>query len=145
KQIRIKVVNPAVTVATYTKADGSVNKIFPNKACLRNLTYSCLIYVDVSCAMAIIPWNKAISSTFHKLCDKNETIFTQKVFIRKIPVMVRSIFCNLHGKTKKELINLNKCLYEGGYFIINGSEKVLIAQEQPANNYIFVFEKLSHS
>jgi DNA-directed RNA polymerase II subunit RPB2 len=30
---------------------------------------------------------------------------------------------------------------QGGYFIINGSEKVLIAQERMANNHVYVFAK----
>lgn len=30
---------------------------------------------------------------------------------------------------------------QGGYFIINGSEKVLIAQERMANNHVYVFKK----
>ena len=30
---------------------------------------------------------------------------------------------------------------QGGYFIINGSEKVLIAQERMANNHVYVFRK----
>ncbi len=32
-------------------------------------------------------------------------------------------------------------LPQGGYFIINGSEKVLIAQERMANNHVYVFKK----
>ena len=30
---------------------------------------------------------------------------------------------------------------QGGYFVINGSEKVLIAQERMANNHVYVFRK----
>ena len=30
---------------------------------------------------------------------------------------------------------------QGGYFIVNGSEKVLIAQERMANNHVYVFKK----
>lgn len=32
------------------------------------------------------------------------------------------------------------CL-QGGYFVVNGSEKVLIAQERMANNHVYVFKK----
>ena len=32
-------------------------------------------------------------------------------------------------------------LLQGGYFVINGSEKVLIAQEKMANNHVYVFKK----
>ena len=34
---------------------------------------------------------------------------------------------------------------KGGYFIINGSEKVLIAQERMASNQVFVFAKQGNS
>jgi DNA-directed RNA polymerase II subunit RPB2 len=30
---------------------------------------------------------------------------------------------------------------QGGYFVVNGSEKVLIAQERMANNHVYVFKK----
>ena len=30
---------------------------------------------------------------------------------------------------------------QGGYFVVNGSEKVLIAQERMANNHVYVFRK----
>ncbi|KAJ3043608.1 DNA-dependent RNA polymerase II [Rhizophlyctis rosea] len=34
---------------------------------------------------------------------------------------------------------------QGGYFIINGSEKVLIAQERMATNHMFVFSRAAPS
>ena len=47
----------------------------------------------------------------------------------------------LFAITDKELTEL-ECPYdEGGYFIINGSEKVLIAQERMAANSVYVFMK----
>ena len=33
------------------------------------------------------------------------------------------------------------CAAQGGYFVVNGSEKVLIAQERMANNHVYVFRK----
>jgi DNA-directed RNA polymerase II subunit RPB2 len=42
--------------------------------------------------------------------------------------------------TDRDLTELNECpLDPGGYFIINGSEKVLIAQERMAGNMVYVF------
>ena len=59
----------------------------------------------------------------------------QKTFIGKIPIMLRSTYCLLSGLTDRDLTELNECpLDPGGYFIINGSEKVLIAQEKMATN-----------
>ena len=51
----------------------------------------------------------------------------QKTFIGKIPIMLRSAYCLLNGMTDRDLTELNECpLDPGGYFIINGSEKVRI-------------------
>jgi DNA-directed RNA polymerase beta subunit len=37
----------------------------------------------------------------------------------------------------KELAAMSECIYDqGGYFVVNGSEKVLIAQERRANNMV---------
>ena len=59
----------------------------------------------------------------------------QKTFIGKIPIMLRSTYCLLNALTDRDLTELNECpLDPGGYFIINGSEKVLIAKEKMATN-----------
>ena len=60
--------------------------------------------------------------------------------------MLRSTFCILHELSPAELYDLNECPYDsGGYFIINGSEKVLIAQERMATNHVYVFAKAQPS
>lgn len=60
--------------------------------------------------------------------------------------MLRSGFCILKGLESKDLYDLNECpLDQGGYFIINGSEKVLIAQERMAGNHVYVFAKAQPS
>jgi DNA-directed RNA polymerase beta subunit len=60
--------------------------------------------------------------------------------------MLRSSFCILADLGERELYDLNECPYDsGGYFIINGSEKVLIAQERMATNHVYVFAKAQPS
>lgn len=60
--------------------------------------------------------------------------------------MLRSEFCWLKGLEEDNMFNLNECPYDsGGYFIINGSEKVLIAQERMAANHVYVFSKSAPS
>src|ERR1700742_3739087 len=60
--------------------------------------------------------------------------------------MLRSGFCILNNLSDSELYDLNECPYDqGGYFIINGSEKVLIAQERMATNHVYVFAKAQPS
>ncbi|CAE6412457.1 DNA-directed RNA polymerase II subunit B [Rhizoctonia solani AG-1 IB] len=130
---------------TITEADGSVVPVFPQEARLRNLTYSAPLYVDMT------------KRVLHGYEDENgETQFrpegngleerADKVWIGKVPIMLRSGFCILKGLEPKDLYDLNECpLDQGGYFIINGSEKVLIAQERMAGNHVYVFAKAQPS
>lgn len=56
--------------------------------------------------------------------------------------MLRSQYCNLFKYSEKDFPSLGECPYDqGGYFIINGSEKVLIAQERMSANHVYVFQK----
>lgn len=57
--------------------------------------------------------------------------------------MVRSNFCHLKSLQDDEIVkNARECVYDqGGYFVINGGEKVIIAQERMANNIVLVFHK----
>ena len=65
--------------------------------------------------------------------------------IEKIPIMLHSTFI-LCGLPDQDLYDLNECPYDSGsYFIINGSEKVLIAQEHMATNHVYVFAKAQPS
>ncbi|XP_032489620.1 DNA-directed RNA polymerase II subunit RPB2 isoform X3 [Phocoena sinus] len=103
--------------------------MMPNEARLRNLTYSAPLYVDIT--KTVIKEGEEQLQTQH-----------QKTFIGKIPIMLRSTYCLLNGLTDRDLCELNECpLDPGGYFIINGSEKVLIAQEKMATNTVYVFAK----
>nr|XP_043625222.1 DNA-directed RNA polymerase II subunit RPB2-like [Erigeron canadensis] len=116
-----------------TEPDGGTTTLFPNAARLRNLTYSAPLYVDVT------------KTTIKKGHDGEEVTETQdfsQVFIGKIPIMLRSSYCMLYQNSEKDLAELGECPYDqGGYFIINGSEKVLIAQETMATNHVYVFKK----
>lgn len=65
-----------------------------------------------------------------------------KEFLGYVPIMLRSKYCVLDGKSDKELTDLGECIFDqGGYFIINGSEKVLIAIERMSTNQVYCFKK----
>ncbi|MDC0510783.1 hypothetical protein OAN61_00085 [bacterium] len=54
-------------------------------------------------------------------------------------------YCNLKDKSEVQLAECGECLYDpGGYFVINGSEKVVIAQERAAMNRVYCFNKVKH-
>ncbi|CAA0816195.1 DNA-directed RNA polymerase II subunit 2 [Striga hermonthica] len=116
-----------------TESDGETNTLYPKAARLRNLTYSSPLYVDV------------IKRVVKKGYDCEEVMETQefpKVFIGKVPIMLRSSYCSLFSLSEKDLMEIGECPYDqGGYFIINGSEKVLIAQEKMSTNHVYVFKK----
>ncbi|KAK6022168.1 DNA-directed RNA polymerase, beta subunit [Ostertagia ostertagi] len=80
------------------------------QARLRNLTYSSPLYVDIT---------KQIQRDDEVTERKYE-----KVFVGKIPIMLRSSYCMLSNMSDRDLTELNECpLDPGGYFVINGSEK----------------------
>jgi len=107
-----------------TEADGSKRNIFPVEARLRKLTYSAPTFIEVSA---------------HINGVQRESFTTQ---IGNIPIMLKSKCCHLHGLNKQELIDKGEDPDEpGGYFIINGTEKVLITIEDLASNK-FLIEKM---
>ncbi|XP_025093767.1 DNA-directed RNA polymerase II subunit RPB2 [Pomacea canaliculata] len=114
---------------THWEKDGVATPLMPNEARLRNLTYSAPLYVDIK--KTVIKEGEDPVETLH-----------QKTYIGRIPIMLRSTYCLLNGLTDRDLTELNECpLDPGGYFIINGSEKVLIAQEKMATNTVYVFQQ----
>lgn len=60
--------------------------------------------------------------------EKGEKV---SVFIGNIPLMLKSIYCPLRGKSKEELVMYGEDPNDpGGYFIVEGNEKVVLGQEQ---------------
>lgn len=99
------------------EADGSRRTITPLEARLRNLTYSSPIYLDI----------------FPKINGIERD--PEQVFIGELPIMVKSKACHLYGLGKNELLDLGEDpLDPGGYFIVNGTEKVLISLEDLVPN-----------
>ncbi|KAI9931502.1 hypothetical protein ASPWEDRAFT_181191 [Aspergillus wentii DTO 134E9] len=68
-----------------------------------------------------------------------QRVIKKGVAIGRMPVMLRSSKCVLSNKTPSEMSVLNECpLDPGGYFIVNGTEKVILVQEQLSKNRIIV-------
>jgi DNA-directed RNA polymerase II subunit RPB2 len=116
-----------------TEADGETATLWPKAARLRNLTYSAPLYVDVT---------KFVTRKTEEGEEETDQEDLSKVYIGKVPIMLRSRYCTLFENSDKDLTELGECPYDqGGYFIINGSEKVLIAQEKMSTNHVYVFKK----
>ncbi len=112
---KIKVLKPNVI-----ESDGSTSLLIPAEARLRNLTYSAPIFLEIS-------------------IKQDGQIENQEVEIGRIPVMVRSKACNLSNASKEELVaNYMDGEDPGGYFIVNGNERIMIMTEDLAANQPFV-------
>jgi DNA-directed RNA polymerase II subunit RPB2 len=134
---------------TITEADGTVVPIFPQEARLRNLTYSAPLYIEMTKKVLVgreDPAGAPGEMQWIQESGDDENSEPIKVWIGKVPIMLRSSYCILNDLQDKDLYDLNECPYDsGGYFIINGSEKVLIAQERMATNHVYVFAKAQPS
>ena len=61
------------------------------------------------------------------------------VVIGRMPIMLRSNLCHLQGKNEAALARMGECpLDPGGYFVVKGTEKVILVQEQLSKNRILV-------
>ena len=111
--------------------DGSTKPMTPYIARMRNMSYSSPISVDFTASIIKDPQGEAIELDSKKM---------SKVNIGKIPIMIRSKYCVLNSHSKYRYKN-NECMYDyGGYFIINGNEKVCVSQEKIAENKVYVFK-----
>jgi DNA-directed RNA polymerase II subunit RPB2 len=115
--------------------DGSVSTLTPHHARLRSLTYSSALYVNVHQKVFTVD-EKTQKRTLLKLVDY------EKVYLGHIPIMLKSEYCWLKSLPNNALVELGECVFDqGGYFLINGSEKVLVATERMANNFVYCFQK----
>jgi DNA-directed RNA polymerase II subunit RPB2 len=127
---------------TTVEKDSTVTNMFPHEARLRNLTYSAPLYVDVSQNQYHVPRDINIGDPSEDLGEPFQTEQARKEFLGYVPIMLRSLFCVLSDKDDADLGDLGECIYDqGGYFVINGSEKVIIAQERLSNNHVYAFKK----
>lgn len=118
----------------FQEVTGETVRLFPNEARLRNLTYSAPLYCDVT--------KTEITRTSDGY-EHTESDQPRQVFMGRIPIMLRSRYCVLYTLSNDEEFNkMGEChVDQGGYFVINGSEKVLLAQERMSANHVFVFAK----
>ncbi|PMD38887.1 DNA-directed rna polymeras-like protein III subunit [Hyaloscypha variabilis F] len=97
------------------------NEITPNECRLRDMTYAAAIRVDI------------------KYIRGKEIISRKNIAIGRLPIMLRSSKCRLAGKNDREMAHMNECALDpGGYFIVNGTEKVILVQEQLSKNRVIV-------
>ena len=107
--------------------------MFPDDARKNHLNYFATVYADVeqiSEHVNVLTGEKTI-----KVVTKSAE--NDPIAIANIPVMIKSKYCSnsikdLHGE----------CKYDpGGYFIVNGQEKVVMSIEKMVDNKYLVFTK----
>jgi DNA-directed RNA polymerase II subunit RPB2 len=107
--------------------------LFPNEARLRNQTYASELRADMLIKYHSYSYNGG---------DIDETIEEKQikdVMLSKIPIMLHSKLCILRNQPFDVLREMGECPYDqGGYFVINGKEKVIIAQERNVTNKLFI-------
>jgi len=131
-EIRIEFTDSYFTKPMIYENDGSTKIMYPQEARLRNISYSMPINVDMVVTVVKDPQSNEPTITLKKIL--------KNISIGKIPIMVRSEFCSLHNNPSKTRKN-DECKYDmGGYFIVNGNEKVIVGQEKMTENKVHVFE-----
>ena len=110
--------------------DGKLSEMLPNDARLRNLTYKSTIFCNIGIHFIFHKASKSLSNVVKNF---------EKVNIGSIPIMIHSKTCILHNLDSIKLSELGECPYDqGGYFIINGKEKVILSQEKKVNNILYI-------
>lgn len=115
----VRVVIPQPTIIS---SDRGNIPLYPLKCRNDSYSYMSTIYVDIS----LFENGRCTESTLN-------------VEFGKIPVMLKSILCYLNGLDAERLLKLGECPIDpGSYFIIKGTEKLIITQEKLKYNEIFI-------
>ena len=132
-EVQLEFENTSIRKPTIFENNGAVLPMMPNDARLRNLTYASPLFVDVRVTTTFIDHTKGGVRTSRVRLFPN-------VHLGKIPVMVGSKYCLLHDQRHLHPSVLGECAEDlGGYFIIQGGERVIISQERMSENRPFVF------
>ena len=104
--------------------------MYPNDARMRNMTYGVSVHYEVD-----VEFIYYINDVPH---TRSTTIPGMR-HLGKMPVMLNSNLCILNGLSRETKFNMGECKNDyGGYFIIDGKEKVIVSQEKFANNMVYV-------
>ena len=109
--------------------------LFPNEARLKNLTYGFDIFVDMELEYS----SRRDEEILFDGLTLPDTSFLNNIYLGKIPIMLQSNMCSLNKIPKSALGEFGESTTEpGGYFIIDGREKVFLCQERKVENVIIL-------
>jgi DNA-directed RNA polymerase II subunit RPB2 len=132
-EVHLEFNNPQFKKPTIFENNGAVLPMMPNDARLRNLTYAAPLFVDINVTYVEIDNTNGGKQVIKKRLFPN-------VHLGKIPVMVGSEYCLLKNQSHLNPAKVGECAEDmGGYFIVQGGERVCISQERMSENRPFVF------
>jgi DNA-directed RNA polymerase II subunit RPB2 len=138
-EVHLEFMNPQFKKPTIFENNGAVLPMMPNDARLRNLTYAAPLFVDIN-----VTYVEIDNTNGGKQCVKKRLF--PNVHLGKIPVMVGSEYCLLKNQAHMNPARVGECAEDmGGYFIIQGGERVCISQERMSENRPFVFRNNRNS
>ena len=118
-------------------SDEEEKYMFPNIARLKKFTYASNIFCNVGIIFKDNEKNKTWVKNFNN--TKVNDILLPHMNLGCIPIMIHSKLCILNSLDSNRLSELGECPYDqGGYFIINGKEKVVLSQETRINNILYI-------
>jgi DNA-directed RNA polymerase II subunit RPB2 len=122
-----------------------IRVMYPNEARLRNLNYVSQIEADIVIRLTISRPNPSGGAPTSEILlfdpekDPASYGYLGKFPLLKMPIMLHSRYCVLYGKPQSFLKEVGECIYDsGGYFIMDGSEKVLITSQEQAFNTLYI-------
>ena len=109
--------------------------MYPNEARLRNLSYSSHLFCDIEVDYI----HNKVSTVDGSITKEISTKQYNKINIGKIPIMLQSKLCAIHDTNFETKKAMGECPYDqGGYFVIDGQEKVIVSHERKAENKLFI-------
>jgi len=109
--------------------DNHSHFMYPNDARLRNMTYGTTVHYDVDVDFIY----------YYNGTKMEKTITLEKILLGRFPIMLQSNLCILSGLEREARFNMGECRNDyGGYFIIDGKEKIVIPQEKFADNMLYI-------
>jgi DNA-directed RNA polymerase II subunit RPB2 len=128
--------NPSISKPVYKNENGTFNVMYPKDARDKCLTYEFPLTIDIDTTISYFNENG--------MKVKENNVVYKNTVLGNIPILLGSKYCLL----SKNGNNTDECKYnQGGYFIINGNDKVVISQERMCENtpYLFKMKQTKYS
>ena len=110
---KIYIGTPALSQATTSE----IRILFPNEARLRNLTYASMVHVDIVIRITNLRLDPSVKGRFIQDVIElspergDDFSFLSKVPLFKIPIMLHSRYCLLHGKPQGQVESCCYCTH----------------------------------